>query len=157
MNMTFKEKSTWLSLIATLIIFGDYAISVFSMDSMILNQDEMIELAMDNLGSAILLIIIVEIIFQTLIALSSNKQVEEDERDKLITLTANNSGYWVLSIGAIITMGQLLLPHVAVIGEIVQERLPIPLFEMHLLLFSFILAEIVRFSHQVYLYRKDAL
>ena len=159
MNMTFKEKSTWLSLLATLYIFGSYALSVFTMDHTVLNQDEMIDLAMDNLSSAILLIIIVEIIFQSLVAAASRNDLElkGDERDKLISLTANNSGYWVLSIGAIITMGQLILPHVAGLEVIIQEKVNIPMFEMHLLLASFILAEIVRFSHQIYLYRKDAL
>jgi hypothetical protein len=159
MNMTFKEKSTWLSLLATLYIFGKYAFSVLTMDHTILNQEEMVELAMDNLSSAILLIIIVEIIFQTLIAAASRNEVEVegDERDKLISLTANNSGYWVLSVGAIITMGQLILPHVSGLEAIIQEKAKIPMLEMHLLLASFILAEIVRFSHQIYLYRKDAV
>jgi uncharacterized membrane protein len=159
MNMSFKEKSTWVSLLATLLIFGNYTISVFSMDSSVLNPDEMIEVALDNLSSAIFFIIIVEIIFQSLIAAGSRNKIEleGDERDSLITLTSNNSGYWVLSIGVIITIGQLILPHVFGIEFSQEEHTSIPMFAMHLLLFSFILAEIVRFSHQIYLYRKDAL
>ncbi|MFQ3207223.1 MAG: putative membrane protein [Glaciecola sp.] len=157
--MSFKEKSTWVSLLATLLIFGNYAISVFSMDSNVLNSDEMVEVAMDNLSSAIFFLIIVEIIFQSLIAAGSRNKIEleGDERDSLITLTSNNSGYWVLSIGVIITIGQLILPHVFGIEFSPEERTSIPMFAMHLLLFSFILAEIVRFSHQIYLYRKDAV
>jgi len=159
MNMSFKEKSTWLSLLATLLIFGDYAISIFTMDANVLNPDEMVEVAMHNLSSAVLLIIIVEIIFQSLIAAGSGNKVEfdGDERDRLITLSSNNSGYWVLSIGVIITLGQLILPHLSGIEFSLEERTNIPMFEMHLLLFSFIVAEIVRFSHQIYLYRKDAV
>ena len=159
MNMTFTEKSTWLSLIATLYIFGNYAITVFTMDPAVLNPEEMVDLAMQNLSTAVLYIIIVEIIFQSVISLASrNKaEIEGDERDKLISLTANNSGYWVLSIGVFITLGQLILPNVTGIDFRAEERLNIPLFEMHLLLFSFILAEIVRFSHQIFLYRKDAV
>jgi uncharacterized membrane protein len=159
MNMSFKEKSTWVSLLATLLIFGNYTISVFSMDSSILNPDEMIEVAMDNLSSAIFFIIVVEIIFQALIAAGSHNKIEleGDERDNLITLTSNNSGYWVLSIGVIITIGQLILPHVFGIEFLPQERTIIPMSAMHLLLFCFILAEIVRFSHQIYLYRKDSV
>jgi len=160
MNMTFKEKSTWLSLFVTLVIFGNYAISVFTMDPSMLNPEEMIDLAMDNLSSAVLYIIIMEIIFQSLIAATSrNKmEIEGDERDRTISLTANNSGYWVLSTGAVITIGQLILPHAFGIETFVEERTSvIPLFEMHLLLFSLILSEIVRFAHQIYLYRKDAV
>jgi uncharacterized membrane protein len=159
MNMSFKEKSTWASLLATLLIFGNYTISVFSMDSSVLNPDEMIEVALDNLSSAIFSIIIVEIIFQALIAAGSrNKiEIEGDERDSLIMLISNNSGYWVLSIGVIMTIGQLILPHVFGIEFSPEEHTSIPMFAMHLLLFSFILAEIVRFSHQIYLYRKDSV
>lgn len=159
MNMTFKEKSTWLSLIATLFIFGKYAVSVLTMDATVLNQEEMIDLAMDNLSAAILLIIIVEVIFQSLIAAASRNSmdVEGDERDKLISLTANNSGYWVLSVGAVITIAQLILPHVSGLDFSVEEKINIPMFEMHLLLASFILAEVARFSHQLFLYRKDAV
>jgi len=157
--MSFKEKSTWLSLLATLLIFGNYAVSVFTMDSSVLNPDEMIEVAMRNLSSAVLFIIVVEIIFQTLIVAGSRNKIEMegDERDRLISLTSNNSGYWVLSIGVMITLGQLILPNVIGIQLSLEERTNIPMFEMHLLLFSFILAEIVRFSHQIYLYRKDAV
>jgi len=157
--MSFKEKSTWASLLATLLIFGNYTISVFSMDSSVLNPDEMIEVALDNLSSAIFSIIIVEIIFQALIAAGSrNKiEIEGDERDSLIMLISNNSGYWVLSIGVIMTIGQLILPHVFGIEFSPEVRTSIPMFAMHLLLFSFILAEIVRFSHQIYLYRKDSV
>lgn len=160
MNMTFKEKSTWLSLFVTLLIFGNYAISVFTMDPSMLNPEEMIELAMDNLSSAVLYMIIIEIIFQSLIAAASRNKTElkGDERDKTISLTSNNSGYYVLSIGVVITIGQLILPHAFGIGAFVEERTSIiPLFEMHMLLFSLILSEIVRFAHQIYLYRKDAV
>ncbi len=159
MNMTFKEKSTWLSLFATLVIFGDYAISLFSMDASVLSNEDMVDMALSYLGSAILYIIIIEVIFQSLIAASSRNKMdlEGDERDRLITLLANNSGYWVLSIGVILSIGQLILPHVLGIESLVEERITIPLFEIHLLLFSLILAEIVRFSHQVCLYRKDAM
>jgi hypothetical protein len=158
-NMSFKEKSTWLSLVATLLIFGDYAISVVIMDANVLNPDEMIEVAMHNLGSAVLLIIIVEIIFQSLIAAGSRNKMEidGDERDRLITLSSNNSGYWVLSIGVIITLGHFILPYVFGIEFSLEERTNIPMFKMHLLLFTFIVAEIVRFSHQIYLYRNDAV
>lgn len=75
----------------------------------------------------------------------------------MIALTSNNSGYWVLSIGVIITLGQLLLPHAIGMESSIKAYFPIPLFEVHVLLFVFILSEIVRFTHQIVLYRKDAV
>ena len=114
---------------------------------------------MDSLSSAIFFIVVVEIIFQSLIAAGSRNKIEleGDERDSLITLTSNNSGYWVLSIGVIITIDQLILPHVFGIEFTPEEHTSIPMFAMHLLLFSFIFAKIVCLSHQIYLYRKYAV
>ena len=158
MNMTLKEKSTWLSLAATLVVFGFYPIRVFGIDMNSLSEQETIDIAMGNLSSAILYIIIIEIIFQSLIAAAGSKaEVEGDERDRLIALRANNSGYWVLSVGVVITLGQLLLPHALGIESSIKAFFPIPLFEVHLLLFVFILSEIVRFTHQIVQYRKDAV
>jgi uncharacterized membrane protein len=158
MNMTLKEKSTWLSLAATLVVFGFYTIRVFGIDMNSLSEQEAIDIAMGNLSSAVLYIIIIEIIFQSLIAAAGSKaEVEGDERDRLIALRANNSGYWVLSVGVVITLGQLLLPHALGIESSIKAFFPIPLFEVHLLLFVFILSEIVRFTHQIVQYRKDAV
>jgi len=159
MNMSFKEKSTWLSLIATLLVFGDYALTVLRLAGLNLSADQKIDVAMQNLSTAILYIIIIEIIFQSLISAASRNSLElkGDERDKLIMLSANNSGYWVLSVGVVITLGQLLLPHATGMESSIQSYISLPLFEVHLLLFSFIFAEIVRFSHQIILYRQAAI
>jgi hypothetical protein len=158
MNMTLKEKSTWLSLIATLVIFGSYTLNVVSIDLASVSEQQAIDIAMGNLSQAILYIIIVEIIFQSLIAVAGSKaDIEGDERDRFIALTANNSGYWVLSIGVVMTLGQLLLPHALGVESTIKTYFPIPLFEVHVLLLMFILSEIVRFTHQIILYRKDAV
>ncbi|MBF7073154.1 hypothetical protein ISG33_07045 [Glaciecola sp. MH2013] len=158
LNMTIKEKSTWLSLLATLYIFGRYTFEVFAIDLAAVSELEAIDIVMGNLSSAVLLIIIVEIIFQSIIAMAASKnEVEGDERDKLISLKANNSGYWVLSVGAFLTLGQLLLPHAIGMESSLKSYYPLPLFELHILLFAFILSEVVRFAHQVVLYRKDAV
>ena len=158
MNMTLKEKSTWLSLIATLVIFGSYTLNVVSIDLASVSEQQAIDIAMGNLSQAILYIIIVEIIFQSLITVAGSRaDIEGDERDRFIALTANNSGYWVLSIGVVMTLGQLLLPHALGVESTIKTYFPIPLFEVHVLLLMFILSEIVRFTHQIILYRKDAV
>jgi hypothetical protein len=104
------------------------------------------------------MIIIIQIIFQSLVsAAASETEVDGDERDKFISLKANTSGYWVLSIGVVITLGQLLLPYALGMETTLKARYPLPLFELHILLFTFILSEIVRFTHQIVLYRQDAV
>ena len=158
MNMSLKEKSTWISLLATIVVFGWYAINVMSIDMSTMRGEHANTAAMGYLSGAVLYIIVIEILFQSLIAVAGSKaDIEGDERDRMIALTANNSGYWVLSVGVIITLGQLLLPHVLGIESFVRERFPLPLFEVHVLLFAFIMSEVVRFTHQVILYRKDAV
>jgi uncharacterized membrane protein len=160
-NMTFKEKSTWLSLVATLYVFGRYLLNVMAIDMTALSEEEAIGEVMSYLSSAVFFAIVIAIIFQSLIAAAGKLEgldpAVEDERDKLIAYKANNSGYWVLAIGVFITLGQLLLPHAVGAESTIKTYFPLPLFEMHVLLFAFILSEIVRFTHQIILYRRDAV
>ena len=158
MNMSLKEKSTWISLVATVLVFGWYALNVVNIDISNMPEKDANAVAMGYLSGAILYIIVIEIAFQSLISIAGTKaDVEGDERDRMIALTANNSGYWVLSIGVILTLGQLLLPHLLGMESSIREHFPVPLFEVHVLLFAFILSEIVRFTHQIILYRRDAV
>ncbi|MDB2330521.1 hypothetical protein N9V74_02300 [Alteromonas sp.] len=158
MNMSLKEKSTWISLVATVLVFGWYALNVVNIDMSNMPEKDANAVAMGYLSGAILYIIVIEIAFQSLISIAGTKaDVEGDERDRMIALTANNSGYWVLSIGVILTLGQLLLPHLLGMESSIREHFPVPLFEVHVLLFAFILSEIVRFTHQIILYRRDAV
>ncbi|WP_421132143.1 hypothetical protein [Alteromonas sp. A079] len=158
MNMSLKEKSTWISLVATVLVFGWYALNVVNIDMSNMPEKDANAAAMGYLSGAILYIIVIEIAFQSLISIAGTKaDVEGDERDRMIALTANNSGYWVLSIGVILTLGQLLLPHLLGMESSIREHFPVPLFEVHVLLFAFILSEIVRFTHQIILYRRDAV
>lgn len=158
MNMSLKEKSTWISLLATVVVFGWYAINVMNIDINNMPGKDANAVAMGYLSGAVLYIVVIEIVFQSLISIAGTKaDLEGDERDRMIALTANNSGYWVLSVGVIMTLGQLLLPHVLGIESSAKEYFPLPLFEVHVLLAVFIMSEIVRFTHQVILYRKDAV
>jgi uncharacterized membrane protein len=160
-NMTFKEKSTWLSLVATLYVFGRYLFNVMAIDMTALSEEDAIGEVMSYLSSAVFLVIVISIIFQSLIAAAGKfdgvDPAAGDERDQLITYKANSSGYLVLAIGVFITLGQLLLPHAIGVESTIKAHFPLPLFEMHVLLFAFILSEIVRFTHQIILYRRDAV
>ncbi|WP_297817373.1 hypothetical protein [uncultured Paraglaciecola sp.] len=154
MNMSFREKSIWISLIATLLIFGDYFLNVISLG--VLPADAAKTAALGLSLRALFLIVIVEIIFQGMLAVSNRKAAElgADERDKLFEYKGNNFGYTVLVIGVFITLGRIVFLEIN--PEFIEQTngLTIPLLTAHILLFSFILSEVVRFSAQLYYYRR---
>jgi hypothetical protein len=106
---------------------------------------------------AFVLIIIVEIIFQTMLAVSNRKAAKlgADERDKLYEYKGNNFGYTVLVIGVLMTLGRMVSLEIS--PEFIEQFkvLDIPFLTAHILLFSFILSEVVRFSAQLYYYRSS--
>lgn len=154
MNMSFREKSIWISLISTLLIFGDYFLNVIALAN--LSEAVAKTTALELSIRAIVLIIIVEIIFQTVLALNNHKAANlgADERDKLFEYKGNNFGYTVLVIGVFITLGRIVFLEIN--PEFIEQTngLTIPLLTAHILLFSFILSEVVRFSAQLYYYRR---
>ena len=83
MNMSFREKSIWISLISTLLIFGDYFLSVIALAN--LSEAVAKTTALELSIRAFVLIIIVEIIFQSMLAVSNRKAAKlgADERDRL--------------------------------------------------------------------------
>jgi hypothetical protein len=155
MNMSFREKSIWISLISTLLIFGDYFLNIIALGNL---PEQVAKTAALELSiRAFVLIIIVEIIFQTMLAVSNRKAAKlgADERDKLYEYKGNNFGYTVLVIGVLMTLGRMVSLEIS--PEFIEQFkvLDIPFLTAHILLFSFILSEVVRFSAQLYYYRSS--
>ena len=154
MNMSFREKSIWISLISTLLIFGDYFLNVIALAN--LSEAVAKTTALELSIRAFVLIIIVEIIFQSMLAVSNRKAAKlgADERDKLFEYKGNNFGYSVLVVGVLITLGRMVSMEIS--PEFIEQFkvLDIPFLTAHILLFSFILSEVVRFSAQLYYYRR---
>jgi hypothetical protein len=153
MNMSFREKSIWISLISTILIFGDYFLNVISLSGLPAEVAKTTALGLSL--KALFLIIIVEIIFQGMLAMSNRKAAElgADERDKLFEYKGNNFGYTVLVIGVFISLGRIVFLEMN--PEFIEQSqvLEVPLLTAHILLFSFIFSEVVRFSAQLYYYR----
>jgi hypothetical protein len=153
--MSFKEKSIWISLFSTLLIFGDYFLNVIALGN--LSEEAAKTTALELSVRALVLIIIVEIIFQTMLALSNRKaaRLGADERDKLFEYKGNNFGYTVLVIGVLLTLGRMVSMEIT--PDFIEQFkvLNIPFLTAHILLFSFILSEVVRFSAQLYYYRSS--
>jgi hypothetical protein len=154
MNMSFREKSIWISLISTMLIFGDYFLNVIALGG--LPEAVAKTTALELSVRAFVLIIIVEIIFQTILALSNRKvaKLGADERDKLFEYKGNNFGYTVLVIGVLLTLGKMV--SLEINPEFIEQfkALNIPILTAHILLYSFILSEVVRFSAPLYYFRR---
>lgn len=153
MEMSFKEKSAWISLVSTVLIFGYYFIQLVDLKNLPEND---VRQAVAYLAiKTIILISIVEAVFHSMLAATNRKAAEmgADERDKLIALKANNYGYSVLVIGVVFGLGHMVI--VEFNPQFNSESsLQIPMLKSHILLFSLIISEIVRFAGQVVLYRR---
>ncbi|MFT4993337.1 MAG: hypothetical protein ACI965_000356 [Paraglaciecola sp.] len=153
MDMSFKEKSIWVSLVTTLLIFSYYFIRIF----IVLDEPEALakSASLGLLLKMTLTIIVVEVVLQSLLAAGNRKtaNLKTDERDSLFTYKANSLGYVVLIIGVMFTIGQMLVLEVNPQLTNHNGMLSIPLLTTHILLFSFILSEVVRFTAQLYFYR----
>ena len=135
--MSFKEKSIWISLVSTIIIFGYYFLRIFQMA----NNEKVAhrEIAVFFI-SIIILIVVVEIILHILLA-GFHRPEAEDERDQLIELRATRNAYYLLVAGV-------------VTANIAFLVLAAPILVAHIILFFFILAESVAFITQLFYYRR---
>ena len=140
MNMSFKEKCIWTSLIITIIVFGYYFTRVF----IILNQttSDSANLIVLFIGVVIVMIIL-EIVSHIILAIIYKKEVNEnsDERDKLIELKGIRISYWILIFGIFQAIVSLLM------------NKP-PLMVANIILLFFVFAQIVGESIKLYYYRK---
>ena len=154
--MSFEEKSIWVSLISTVCIFGYYFINVLSLGSMPLEQANIA--AVQLLFQAVVTTVVVEIILHTVIAICNPNDAQQpsDERDKLYKMRANSVGYSVLILGVILTLGHILLSSFFPEFKGQNAVATFPLLSANILFFSFIISEVVRYSSQVFFYRKGA-
>ncbi|MEM7359690.1 MAG: hypothetical protein AAF431_11380 [Pseudomonadota bacterium] len=144
MNLSFKEKGLIASLIVTLLVFGNYFINVFQR----LRTDSAGDTGLVGIIIVIVLVIILEATIHGFLSIQAE---EEDERDKLIEKVSYRNAYWCLNIGVWFLIVQVFLD---------SRFMPLagltttPYGLANLLLFSFIVAEVVMFITQLYYYRK---
>lgn len=114
------------------------------------------EAAKDLLIQAVFLSIVVETFFHAVLAATKRKnaEVEGDERDEMYEYKANSLGYSVLVVGVVITLGHIITLEYNPSWGQHPRVVHIPLFAAHILMFSFILSEIVRFASQIFYYRR---
>jgi len=140
MMMSFQEKSTWVSLGITLLIFGAYFTFAFGVFS---DAETPAGVLIPVFIATVVATTIIQAFLHTILGIAFNKEAEKgaDERDHLIELRATRISYFILVFGVFATGVSMLLT-------------ASPIMMANIILFFFILAEVVGFSIQLFYYRR---
>ncbi len=139
LQLSFQEKSVWISLSATVLIFAYY---LFQVVEIFLNPREDANLTI-LFFIAIVLTIIIQIVAQSLLAIVNRKEASHglDERDRIIQLKSLRISHYTLVAGTWIAGFSIFMDFSA------------PMVA-HAVLFFFILSEIFGFLAQLIQYRR---
>ena len=148
MNLSFQEKSILGSLVITISLFSYYFLAIFDV---LTGATSAAQLPIVLFG-VVIAMIVVEVIYHIFIALQ-DRRADEDERDRLIQAKATRIAYFVLVTGCMTLVGHSMFMAVYS-GAENQLAMQSPLVLSSLIVCSFIVAEIVGFSMQLYYYRR---
>ena len=141
LNMSFNEKSTWISLTILMMVFVGYFSQVYGgLVSGSLVKADVIGLFV----GAVISIIILEIALHIVIAVLNVKDADQpgDERDRLFSMKAGNISGWVLGIGVLMISAQTFLQELDF------------LWVANLLLFAVFISQVVSYILQLFYYRR---
>ena len=141
LNMSFEEKSTWVSLAIITFVFVGYFSQVY---------EGLLSGSLDKAAvtvlftSAVIAIIVLEVVFHIVIAALNVKDAERptDERDRLFSTKAGNISGWVLGIGVLIIAGHTFMKE------------PDAIWVANLLLFAVFVSQVVSYALQIFYYRR---
>ncbi len=137
MDLSFQEKSLWVMFLGMLVVFGYYFSMALPTDAVdVLPQHKVL------FGVAVAYLVASQVAGHILIAIVDPRD-ETDERDRLIELKGTRVGSWVLAVGVFVTL---------VVAVQTQGNF---LFT-HVLLGSWVLAQLAETGSQLYLYRRGA-
>lgn len=137
MSLSFQEKSLWLMFVSLIAVFGLYFISVLPMHATNVMPHQVVFFVL-----AVVLLVIMQIVGHIVIAIV-DRQTKTDERDRLIGLKGTRNAAYVLATGVFLALCAALLTQ----GNFVF---------MHVLLGSWVLAQLVEIGSQLFLYRRGA-
>ena len=137
MEMSFREKSAWISLVLILLVFGPY---FWLVGQSLVGRTHVHG---GTQFALILLFVVLEIVVHIAVAIQSPRDAEAptDEREDLIDLRATRMAFYVLFGGALMSIFTLHFPvNVWTLSQFV--------------LFSIVIAELVKFASQIVFYRR---
>ena len=150
--MSYKERSIWVSLAITLYIWFNY----FSELYWSAQQNNLtVDIVQSALLTVVIMTVVLEIAHHIVIAIIDNKNAnyDEDERDKQISLIGSQNAYYILSFTCITAVLHLIFPAMSQ-GLVSALNLPSEYVLINIIIFGALVAEITKFSTQVFSYRR---
>jgi hypothetical protein len=140
--MSFREKSAWISFVVILVAFGLYFLTV---GAHLLHRDYPHHGFFALFVLLVIAVVVLEVVLHILVAIRSpsDARAPVDERDRLINLKAARIAFYVLTAGALLSIGTMHLGASAV-------------FMGNCVFFAIWIAELSRLGSQVVLYRRSA-
>lgn len=140
-NLSFEEKSTWVSLAIMLFVYGKYFSRVY--DGLLTNSLDKADISGLFIG-AVITIVVFQVIFHIIMAASNLKDADQtnDERDRLFAIKAGNASGYVLVIG------------VLTIAVAVFIRDLNSMWTANLLLLSLVISQVFCYILQLFYYRR---
>lgn len=138
-NASFQQKSSGVSLVIINTIAIYYFIKVVDMA----RQGDAMPVGFGQLVlTTLILIVVAEIVLQTVLTIGAGGASAPTQRDREAAAKAKVYGYWVLAIGALATFGSVFFAAT-------------PFIMANIALFSFVLAEVIRFISQLIYYQRS--
>ena len=156
--MAFREKTAWISLFITLLIWGLYFADL--MPDLGLGQVD-IGRTLGKFLSSVVLVVLLQIVLTVAIAVWSPKDADApaDERERLIEFRSASQAYHVLSVllvVAVLGAPALVLYHAHRFGT--DPGLAATVMPMaNGVLLALVLAEVCRSASQIVQFRRDAM
>lgn len=142
MSMTFQEKSLWVTLGGLLIVAAGYAYSAcMTILHMPAAKDVMPQHAGLFMAATVMLVII--LVAGHIVLAVLDRRTDPDERDRLIALRGESYGSFVLATGVFLALCTALVTE----GNAIMA---------HVLLGSWVLAQVVEIVSQLVLYRRGS-
>jgi len=142
LSMSFQEKSQWVTLVGLLVAFGGYIKSAWQV---LLDPPVVRDIGPEQAGlflSATILLVVILVVGHIVIA-TFDCNDETDERDRQIELKGERWGSFVLASGVFATLCAAVYTE----GNAIMA---------HILLGSWVLAQIVECGSQIIMYRRGA-
>lgn len=151
-ELSYKEKSIWVSLALTLYLIYYYSAGLFSLSNTgLISEGAFTQLLTDTILWLTTLFIISHIVISALNAKEANQP--DDERDKTIEMLSTRNAYYILVFGIIISVVQTQFNHFEQAGLFFKQLSSVHNI-MHYIFISFIAAETVKYISQLYYYRR---
>jgi hypothetical protein len=137
MDLSFREKSLWLMFVTLIACFGFYFVTVLPPSAADVVPQQVVLFTV-----AVVLLVIMQIVGHILIAIA-DRRTDTDERDRLIELKGMRNASYVLATGVFLALCVAMTSD----GNFVFT---------HVLLGSWVLAQLVEIGSQLVLHRRGA-